>query len=178
MIFGNLPTPVCLALLTALAAAAPHGAGADELTSASSLDDTDRQDRQDAIDRVLTAAPGDEETWSNIDSGHRGVVRTVSERPGENGETCRDIAETVWFFDGQEAGTMVACRTGGAPWRIVSSKLKAAPPPPAASPASQPNGIGNLPVQVWIGAPRTGTGTTVVTPQPGMAPPSNGAPQP
>jgi surface antigen len=177
MIFRNLPTPLGLALLAALAAAAPHGAGADELTSASSLDDTDRQDRQDAIDRVLTAAPGDQETWSNIDSGHRGAVRTVSERPGENGETCRDIAETVWFFDGQQSGTMVACRAGGAPWRIVSSSLDTAPAPPAANPVSQPNGIGNLPVQVWIGAPRTGVGTTVVTPQPGVAPASNGAPQ-
>jgi 17 kDa outer membrane surface antigen len=143
-----------------------------DITSASSLDGTDQQQRDDALDRVLTAAPGGQTDWSNINSGHRGSFRSMSERPGEGGQTCRDIAETVWFQDGQSASTLVACRSGDDPWRIVSDNPEQktpTPAPPAQGVTSQPPGLGNMPVQVWVGVPGTVPGTTVV-----VRPPSGG----
>lgn len=156
---------LCVIAVLALIATPLRPAVAD-ITSDSSLDETDQQARHDALDQVLAAPPGAEDSWSNINSGHRGAFKSLSERPSEGGQTCRDIAETVWFQDGQESGTLVACRAGGDPWRIVSGSLKPDEPPPAdTAPASQPPGLGNLPVQIWVGSPRNGAGTTVV-PQP------------
>ena len=152
--------PAIVALVLALCPMAP---AAGDITSAPSLDETDQQARRDALDRVLAGPPGAEESWSNIDSGHRGAFKSMSERPGEGGESCRDIAETVWLEDNPESGTLVACRSGDDPWRIVSG----APPPEGqapteAAPVSQPPGLGNLPVQIWVGAPHNGAGTVVV----------------
>ncbi len=156
------PNPLAVILALVLVVGPMRPAIAD-ITSDSSLDETDQQARHDALDHVLAAPPGGEENWSNINSGHRGAFKSLSERPSEGGQTCRDIAETVWFQDGQESGTLVACRAGGDPWRIVSGSLKPDEPPPAdTAPTSQPPGLGNVPVQVWVGAPRNGAGTTVV----------------
>lgn len=150
-------------LLAGLLLLAPLATARADITSASSLDDTDQQARHDALDQVLSAPPGDEESWSNINSGHRGSFKSMSERPAEGGQTCRDIAETVVFQDGEESGTVVACRAGGDPWRVVSSTVKPTAPPAAdTAPVSQPPGLGNLPVQVWVGAPRNNGATTVV----------------
>ena len=137
-----------------------------DITSASSLDDTDQQERHDALDRVLAAAPGAQEDWSNINSGHRGTFKSMSERPSDGGQTCRGVAETVSFQDGQSSGTVVACRTGDDPWRIVSSNLDPkTTPKPTPSPVSQPPGLGNIPVQVWVGMPSNAPGTTVAAPR-------------
>ena len=152
-------------LITALSAAIPGITARADVTSASSLDDTDKAARQDALDRLLAAAPGDQESWSNIDSGHSGVVKSLSERPSGDGETCRDLAETVSFADGQSTGTLVACRVAGGPWRIVTQTLGAESQAPASTaPASQPPGPANPPVQVWIGLPRNGAGRTTTVP--------------
>lgn len=149
----------------------PLRAAHAETTSDSSLDETDQQARHDALDQVLAAAPGAEESWSNINSGHRGAFRSLSERPSEGGQICRDVAETVWFQDGRESGILVACRAGGDPWKVVSASLRpVTETPPETAPVSQPPGLGNLPVQVWVGAPRNGAGTVVV-PQPGPGTP-------
>ena len=148
----------------------PRPASAD-ITSASSLDGTDQQKRRDALAHVLAAAPCAQEDWSNINSGHRGSFKSMSERPGEGGQTCRDIAETVWFQDGQSSGTVVACRTGDDPWGIVSSNLDQKPSSaPSPGPVSQPPGLGNIPVQVWVGVPGSAPGTTVTVRPPTGAP--------
>ena len=152
-------------LITALSAAIPGITARADVTSASSLDDTDKAARQDALDRLLAAAPGDQEIWSNIDSGHSGTVKSVSERPSGNGETCRDLVETVSFADGQSTGTLVACRVTGRPWRIVTQNLDAETQAPSSgTSASQPPGPATPPVQVWIGVPRNGAGTTTTVP--------------
>lgn len=159
------------AILGLVLALGPIRPAAADITSDSSLDETDQQARHDALDHVLAASSGNEESWSNINSGHHGAFQPLRERPGAGGETCRDIAETVWFQDGQESGTLVACRAGSDPWRIVNANLKPdVPAPTDTAPVSQPPGLGNLPVQVWVGAPRNGGGTTVVPPPPSGTP--------
>jgi surface antigen len=144
-----------------LAAAAPPA-------RADGLDATDLGLRREALIRLMAEPAGSTESWSNIDSGYQGSLRLLSDSTGADGRTCRQVSEIRQDGSDQATGTLTACRDKGeAVWHVTRQSIGAMAPVPAdlgaddqnPPEASQPNGLGNLPVQIRINGNRPGSGT-------------------
>ncbi len=59
------------------------------------MDQNDRAMAQDAADKAAYAPVGQEITWSNSQSGHRGSAKSVQSGVDSQGHTCRKIEQQV-----------------------------------------------------------------------------------
>ncbi|MSO93889.1 MAG: hypothetical protein EXQ86_10880 [Rhodospirillales bacterium] len=73
-----------------------------------------------AAQQALAELPdGDMATWSNPDTGNRGMFRPTRSYVEATGGLCRQYRTTVAFRDGVESGNGIACRHSDGGWTLV-----------------------------------------------------------
>lgn len=112
--FGNGDGQIVLTTIGAIAgAAAGYRYGPRLLGS-------DRYAYDRAVQQALADVPdGEMATWSNPDTGNRGMFRPTRSYVEAQGGVCRQYRTTVAFRDGIESGNGIACRHPGGGWTLV-----------------------------------------------------------
>ena len=81
---------------------------------------SDRFAYDSAVQRALANLPdGDMATWSNPETGNRGMFRPTRSYVEASGGLCRQYRTTVAFRDGVESGNGIACLHPGGGWTLV-----------------------------------------------------------
>jgi hypothetical protein len=172
-----LPCVIVACLLAPGALTSAAHAQSDD-SAFTSLDDADQTARMGALRLVLDGPVNGERRWSNIDSGHSGILTAASDLVQGDGKICRKIIETLRDGIGSAKGSTTACRPpAGGQWTIVKSSMSPIaavpadlPPQPddgSAGPAYATPGQPQVPVQVYIDGNKylnQGQGKTRTTP--------------
>lgn len=84
-----------------------------------SLDRADRVYAERAYSRAQTAPIGEQITWSNPETGHRGYVTPTREGRAASGEYCREFQQSIVVGGRTEQGYGIACQQPDGSWRIA-----------------------------------------------------------
>jgi surface antigen len=84
-----------------------------------SMDEVDRARANEAVVRAHSAPLGEQVTWNNPESGHRGSVTPTRDGYSDSGSYCREFYETVNIGGRTEDAYGVACQQPDGSWRIV-----------------------------------------------------------
>ena len=83
-----------------------------------SLDNQDKQRMQESNQRALERAKtGQTSTWKNPDSGNSGSIKTTRTFQN-NGQYCREYAQTITVGGKSEQGYGTACRQPDGSWKV------------------------------------------------------------
>ena len=86
-----------------------------------SMDEVDRIEANEAVNRAHTAPVGETITWNNPRTGNSGSVTPVRDGTSSSGRYCREFQQTVTVAGETQQGYGIACRQPDGTWRILQS---------------------------------------------------------
>ncbi len=84
-----------------------------------SMDEVDRMQANQAINRAHTAPIGETIAWNNPDSGNYGNVTPTRDGTSASGLYCREFQQTIVVGGRAEEGYGTACRQPDGTWKIL-----------------------------------------------------------